>query len=517
MQGQIKNILIVGGGTAGWMTACMLSKRLDDINITLIESSDIPTVGVGEATIIQMNFFLREMGLTENDWMPSCNATYKEGIYFENFYRNGEHYWNPFQPLGVESTDYWIHKYYKENLSPDSYFDYCFSNTVRNSNNRIDLETKINQDQIRNVFYTYHLDASLFAQHLKAKVALPGGVKHIVDNVTEVNLAEDGSVSGIETGANGTLNADLYVDCSGFRSLLLGDKLGEPFIDYNDRLPNDRAIAIRMPYEDRDKEMHPYTSATALEAGWVWNIPLWHRIGTGYVYSSQYKSEDDAEFEFRQHLGEDRVKDLQAHHIKMRIGKYECPWKKNVVGIGLAGGFVEPLESTGIELAQLGAGFLSWYLKKSPTNRAISQKLYNAKMQSVYDEVSDYIQLHYVLTDREDTEYWRDQKYTEADIRTSVLHKLTRRDASFSFDETGDVFSNTAWNALLIGMRQIPVHDIFSRSRPIDPNKFAMANKAMEDNYRKAKQQAVAVSGGVKNPTHHEYLAKTVYKGIEIE
>jgi len=514
LQGQIKKILIVGGGTAGWMTASMLTKRLDDVEITLIESSDIPTVGVGEATIIQMNFFLNEMGLVENDWMPACNATYKEGIYFKNFYQKDVDYWNPFQPLGIETTDYWIHKYHKENLDPNSYFDYCFSNTVRNRNNRIDIETKINRDKIRNVFYTYHLEASLFAQHLKAKIALPGGVKHIVDDVTEVHLAEDGSVSGIETTANGTLTADLYVDCSGFRSMILGGKLDEPFDDYNDRLPNDRAIALRIPYEDRDSEMHPYTSATALDAGWVWNIPLWHRVGTGYVYSSQYKSQDDAELEFRQHLGEDRVKDLNAHHIRMRIGKFRRSWVKNVVGIGLAGGFIEPLESTGIELAQLGAGFLSWLLKKNASNRSISQHIYNAKMQSVYDEVSDYIHLHYLLSDREDTDYWRDQKYSDAEIRFNIIAKLTRREASFANNEQGDVFSNTAWNVLLIGMRQIPLAEIVSRSRQLDPKKFEMANKAMEENFRMAKKQAEI---NPKNPSHHEYLSNTVYKGLGTE
>ena len=295
--------------------------------------------------------------------------------------------------------------------------------------------------------------------------------------------------------------------------MLLNGAMKQPFIDFNDRLPNDRAIAIRMPYQDRDKEMHPYTSATALDAGWVWNIPLWHRIGTGYVYSSQYKSEDDAELEFRQHLGEDRVKDLNAHHIRMRIGKYEQTWTKNVVGIGLAGGFVEPLESTGIELAQLGAGFLSWLLKKNPSNRAISQHIYNAKMQSVYDEVSEYIRLHYILTNREDTDYWRDQKYSDTEIPFNIIAKLTRREATFSNNETGDVFSNTAWNVLLIGMRHIPLAEIFNRSRPIDPKKYAMANKAMVANLQKAKKEAAI---DPKNPTHHEYLSKTVYKGREI-
>jgi tryptophan halogenase len=257
--------------------------------------------------------------------------------------------------------------------------------------------------------------------------------------------------------------------------------------------------------------MHPFTSATALDAGWVWNIPLWHRIGTGYVYSSEYKSEEEAELELRQHLGEDRVQDLPFHHIRMKIGKYQNTWKKNVVAIGLSAGFVEPLESTGIELAQLGAGTLSLQLKNNCSNRFINQQLYNNKMQSVYDDITDFIQLHYVLTDREDTEYWRAQKYSGADIRPGVLAKLARRAISFSSDEQGELFNNEAWNSILIGMRMIPQPIAF---RKIDPGKYAAANKVMEENLRQAKRQAVGYSNGVKNPSHYEYLAETVYKNI---
>ena len=514
MYGAIKKILIVGGGTSGWMTACFMTKRLKDVEITLIESSDIPTVGVGESTIIKMNYFLREMGLVEKDWMPACNATYKEGIHFQDFYKKGTHFWHPFQTINSELTDYWIHKFFKEELSVDSYFDYCYSNTVRNQNNRIDVESKNNLDRIQNVNYTYHLDAGLFAQHLKSFIALPGGVNHIVDDVTSVSLDEDGSVSGIETAMNGTMTADLYVDCSGFKSMLLGEKLEEPYVDYNDRIPNDRAIAVRMPYQDRNREMHPYTNSTALDAGWVWNIPLWHRIGTGYVYCSKYKSSDAAELELRQHLGEDRVKDLPFHHIKMRIGRYQNTWKKNVVAIGLAAGFVEPLESTGIELAQFGAGTLTLLLKGNCSNRMVTQQLYNAKMKSIYEDITSFIQLHYVLTDREDTEYWRDQKYSGSELSTKTIERLERTANSFIYPDHSEIFGTTAWNSILIGMRMIPQPISF---RPVDPAKLTAASQAMEEGLRKAKRQAVGQSNGVKNPSHYEFLSNTVYKNIPSE
>lgn len=506
MSERISTVLIVGGGTAGWMSACILSRRCPDLDITLIESSDIPTVGVGEATIIHMTDFLKEMNLKETDWMTGCNATYKEGICFRNFYEPGKHYWHPFQSINLQATDYWLQKHYTEGCGIDSYFDYCYSNTVRNTRNRINLENKINFDEIRSINYTYHLDAGLFAQFLKQNIARPAGVRHVVDDVTEVELDETGFVDHVRTRGHGELRADLYIDCSGFRSLLLGKTLGEPFEDYLQKVPNDRAIAVRVPYEDKDAELRPYTSATALSAGWVWNIPLWHRLGTGYVFSSHYLSPEDAEAELRRHLGEERVRNLDFHHIRMRIGRFRDTWRNNVAAIGLAAGFIEPLESTGIELAQLGAEELAQYLRTRPSNAFVNRRLYNEKMRIVYNEIVDYIQLHYILTNREDTPYWRDQKYGERPLSDELLGKLARREGSFARDESGHVFSNTAWNCILIGMRRLPPKENLPAP---DPATLADASRQLEANHRRALEQAQA------GPTHREYLAEHIYAGQE--
>ena len=509
MGNEIKKIVIVGGGSAGWITATLLSTHFkDSMDISLVESSDIPTVGVGEATIIHMTQFLKEMNLGERDWMKGCNATYKEGIYFKNFYEKEKYYWHPFQVINRELTNFWIYKYHKERLKVESYFDYCYNNTVLNGNNRINLENKVNFDKIKNIGYTYHLDANLFAHFLKTHIALKNGVKHIVDDVTDVKVKENGFIEAIVTQANGDISADLFVDCTGFRSLLLGKTLEEEFLDYLDILPNDRAIAVRMPYVDKDKEMHPYTSATALDAGWVWNIPLWSRLGTGYVYSSKHKSRDEAEQEFRAHLGEERVKDLPAHHIDMRIGKYKNPWKNNVVAIGLAAGFVEPLESTGIELAQTGADFLTLYLKTRANNSLATRALYNKKMQLIYDEIVDYIELHYVLTNRDDSPYWRDLKYSERRMSDNVIGNLLKYETSFSHNASGHIFLNTAWSSILIGMRHIPtLHNLGK----IDPTKYASANNYMEESFKEARRRSVAYIDGKKNPSHYEFLQKHIY------
>ena len=508
MTDNIENVLIVGGGTAGWMTACILCKRLKHLNITLIESSDIPVVGVGEATIIHMTEFLKEMGLGEKDWMRQCNATYKESIYFENFYAKGHHYWHPFLRIHPEVSDYWVYKYRKENINPDSYFDYCYDTTVLNANNKINLENKINFHSIKKINYTYHLDAAAFGQFLKNHIALKNGVKHIVDDVLDVTLKLNGFVDHIVTRNSGNLSADLFIDCTGFSSLLLGKALQDEFDSYLEKVPNDKAIAVRMPYVDKDKEMHPFTTATALEAGWVWNIPLWSRLGTGYVYSSAYTSKDQAELELRQYLGEQRVKDLAFHHINMRIGRYKNPWTKNVVAIGLSAGFIEPLESTGIELAQGGAQLLEPYLQTSP-NSFVSRVSYNEKMKHVYDEIVDYIQLHYILTNREDTPYWRDQKYEERPLSDRLRFDLLRHESSFNQQYDARIFLNTAWSSILIGMRRIPTLQDLT---PINPAKFAEVNREMLAYYRSAKKRAADRVNGKKNPSHYEFLKNRVYK-----
>lgn len=510
MAHRIDKVLIVGGGTAGWMTASMLCRRRPQLSVTVVESPSVPKVGVGEATIIQMTEFLRDMGLGERDWMRGCNATYKEGIHFQHFLRQDIDYWHPFQNIQRELTDFWLHRYYREGLGPQQYFEHCFSNTVLNAANRVNVENKVNFDRVRQVSYSYHLDATRFGEFLKERIALPAGVAHVVDEVTEVVVGEDGFVDCVRSAGHGELRADLYVDCTGFRSLLLGQALGGEFIDYTDKLPNDRAIAVRMPYRDKEAELHPYTSATALEAGWVWNIPLWSRVGTGYVYSSAHKNRDQAEAELRRHLGEARVKDLDFHHIDMRIGRRRHPWHNNVVAVGLASGFIEPLESTGIELIQVGADFLCYYLESRDDNSAVTRVLYNKKMQIVYDEIADYIQLHFILSEREDTAYWRALKYDLHPLRDELLATLLRYESSFAQPPEGHVFLDTAWCALLMGFRQFPTR---ANLRPLDPESVPAANRFMDENLRHARESIASDSG---YPSHHQFLRKHIYADEEV-
>jgi flavin-dependent dehydrogenase len=503
---EIRRIAIVGGGTSGWMTASLLAKQLGgDVEITLVESEGVPTVGVGEATIIHMTAFLKAMGLSERDWMRACNATYKEGIRFRGFYDRDQEYWHPFQDAvdGAHVTNFWVYRHLTEGLPVESYFERCYPNTVLNAANRVNEASKVNLDAVRDVAdYTYHLEASAFHRLLRDRIALPLGVRHLVDDVIDARVGADGNVEAVVTRGHGDLTADLFVDCTGFRSLLIEGALGEEFVDCRHILPNDRAIAARMPYVDPESELHPYTSATALEAGWVWHIPLFSRIGTGYVYSSRYRSPEEAESEFRAHLGEERARDLEMHHIQMRVGHHRRAWVGNVVAIGLAMGFVEPLESTGIELSQIGAEFLLWALAIRRESSFVTRTLYNRAVLERYAEILDFLQLHYALTVREDSEYWRDLKHHDHELRDGLTEKLIRYRRGFGEPEPAPVFKETSWHTLLVGFRYLPRLADIGQPRPADLSRMSAI---MDEAHRVATQRA-ATQG-----SHRDFLRTHIY------
>jgi flavin-dependent dehydrogenase len=422
-------IAIVGGGSSGWMAAAYLSKVLSfGVDITLIESPQIGTIGVGEASFSTLHLFFETLELQEKDWMAECNASYKLAIKFVNWNAEGSHFYHPFQRLEMvqgRSIAEWWHKL-KQNSAP---FDYaCFtvpslcdaksspryldgiayddqmnySATSRCPTGRIPLdELKIQYP------YGFHFDASLLAIFL-SKYAQTRGVIQVQDEVTNVSLAENGFIQSLKTKEHGELAADLFIDCTGFRGLLINQLLQEPFISFSDFLLCDRAVAMQVPSFPEIEGIEPYTTATALSAGWVWNIPLFHRIGTGYVYSSAFLSPDAAERELRTHLGK-RAEGCNASHIQMRIGRHRRSWVKNCVAIGLSSGFVEPLESTGIFFIQHGIDQL---VRHFP-GRAFPEDnidAYNKRVGDCIDGVREFLTLHYRASSRNDTSFWRATK-----------------------------------------------------------------------------------------------------------
>jgi tryptophan 6-halogenase len=423
-----KKIVVVGGGSAGWMTAAYLKKALRGIDVTLIESANIKTVGVGEATFSTIKLFFDFLGLDESDWMPSCNATYKLAIKFKNWNKSGGHFYHPFQRYdvvdGFNMGEWWLKL--KQHEEP---FDYaCFTIPALCDHQRSPryFDGRVFDDRVQDFFtgshrerknvladhkvqypYAYHFDASLLAEYLK-DYATRLGARQVIDEVEEVRLGEDGAIDHLVTRRHGQIRGDLYVDCTGFRSLLINQALEEPFVSFSESLLCDSAVAMQVPRDIETHGINPYTTSTALSAGWVWDIPLYGRVGTGYVYSSAFQSKEDAEAEFRRHLGP-AADGVKASHIKMRIGRCRNSWVKNCVAIGLSSGFVEPLESTGIFFIQHGIEELIAHLPGDTIDEE-AVKSYNRTVAACIDGVRDFLVLHYCTTDRDDTEFWRATK-----------------------------------------------------------------------------------------------------------
>ncbi|SOD60464.1 tryptophan halogenase [Streptomyces zhaozhouensis] len=421
----VNKVVIVGGGTAGWMTASYLKAAFADrIDITLVESDRVSTIGVGEATFSDIRHFFAFLGLKESDWMPACNATYKLAVRFENWREPGHHFYHPFEQMrsvnGFPLTDWWL----KE--KPSARFDTdCFvmpsiidaGLSPRHTDGRLidqpfDEEAEemqgltMSEHQGKTQFpYAYQFEAALLAKFL-TRYSTDRGVRHIVDDVNHVELDERGWISGVRTAEHGELTGDLYIDCTGFRAMLLNKALDVPFISFQDTLPNDSAVALQVPMDMERRGILPCTTSTAQDAGWIWTIPLTGRVGTGYVYARDYLSPEEAERTLREFVGP-AAADAEANHIRMRIGRSERSWERNCVAIGLSSGFVEPLESTGIFFIHHA---IEQLVKNFPGDEwsDVHRDLYNRSVEHVMEGVREFLVLHYVAAKRNDTPYWKD-------------------------------------------------------------------------------------------------------------
>ena len=408
MSKPIESIIIVGGGTAGWMAAVYLKRAMEASNfphkITVVESPRIPTVGVGEGTLLTFRRTLQLLGIDESTWLVRCNGALKMGIKFVDWLELRHSFWFTFRSPRHDHNaliDYWFSHQDRENLGP-------FARTVgpavalceaRKSPKRIGQTSHDGE-----VPYAYHFDAALLATYLK-EVALSRGVELFSDTVVDVKRAGDGSIHRLVTDAGRSLTADLFVDCSGFRGLLINEALEEPFVPFNDFLFCDRAVAINIPTDDARNGINSNITATALRSGWVWHIPLYGRSGNGYVYSSEFASPDVAERELRQHV---RIADREfdSRHLEFRVGYTRRSFVKNCVSLGLASGFVDPLQATGIFFLEVGLGMLAKRLASGPVGPAQIDS-FNETMGFFYEEIRDFLILHYLLTRRTDSPFWR--------------------------------------------------------------------------------------------------------------
>lgn len=414
-------LVIVGGGTSGWMTATYLLAAFGDrLDITLVESAGVSPVGVGEATFSEFRHFFSYLGIPEQEWMPQCEATYKLAVRFENWRQPDHYFYHPFEPMklvrGLTLADWWLH------LGEGSRFDHdCFVVAAicdaKRSPRHLDgalfesdldiahhLQDSTLSDPSTQFTYAYHFDATLLARYL-AKRGTDQGVEHVVGTVEHVELDERGWIQHVVAGEHGNIEGDLFIDCTGFRSLLMSQALREPFVSFQAMLPNDRAVALRVP-TDGSEEIRPCTTATAMESGWIWTIPLYSRIGTGYVYASDYCSPEEAEQTLRARIGP-AADDLEANHIKMRVGRSERSWVNNCVAIGLSSAFVEPLESTGIFFIQYAVDQLVRHFPAETWDPTIVAS-FNSRVARCVDGVREFLALHYRTAGRSDTPYWKD-------------------------------------------------------------------------------------------------------------
>jgi hypothetical protein len=414
------SILIVGGGSAGWMSASTLIKKYPNSKITLVESPDVPIVGVGESTLGFIRDWTNYLGLDDKDFLKHTNGSYKLSIKFTDFYEKdagGFHYpfGDPSENDQFNYNDWQLKKIFYPDTPTSDFADNFWPGMALVNENKISMNEDGKLDNYRFDYDTaFHFDATMFGQYLKNHYCLPRGVNHVTGTVTNVLTNDDGVEKVIlEDGTE--LSADLYVDCTGFKSLLLGEALKEPFKSYKHILPNDSAWAVQVPYTDKEKELEVYTNCTAIDNGWVWNIPLWSRIGTGYVYSSDYISDEDALEQFKQHLNSDKMTvynpnrvtdDLKFKKIKFRTGIHNRTWVKNVLAIGLSAGFIEPLESNGLfSVHEFLLEFCSQVDR--PKVNQWDRDVYNASIQKIYNNFAEFVALHYALSIRDDTEYWR--------------------------------------------------------------------------------------------------------------
>jgi tryptophan halogenase len=511
--GAVKDVVIVGGGTAGWMTATYLRAAFGDrVTITLVESGRVGTIGVGEATFSTIRHFFTYLGLEEHEWMPACNATYKLGIKFENWRAPGHDFYHPFERLPVVSgftlAEWWLRSRPGVRFDRDCFMVATLCDRQRSPRSLDGTLFEAELDEVGRPYttlteqdtqfpYAYHFDAALLADYLM-KLGTRQDVRRVVDDVVDVRLDERGWIAGLRTAEHGDVAGDLFVDCTGFRGLLLNKALGEPFISFQSSLPNDRAVALRVPTDMERDGIRPFTTATAMDAGWIWTIPLYGRNGMGYVYAGDYCTPEEAERTLREFAGP-AGEGLEANHIRMRVGRSRESWVKNCVAIGLASGFVEPLESTGIFFIQHGVEQLVKHFPSATWDPQLVAH-YNQLAARCLDGVREFLTLHYHAAARADNAYWQQAKTRElSDGLVERLCLWTRKlpdaDSMYPYYHGFEPYS---YIAMLTGLGGVPL-----THRPaldlLDP---APAQREME----RVRRQAEHLAGQL--PSHHQYLAQ---------
>ena len=458
-EGRSPRCVILGGGSAGWITACLLHQAWADKGgtVTLVESPEIGIIGVGEGSTPQLKAFFDQLGIPEAEWMPPCEATYKLGIRFTGWSeRQGfGSYFHPFpSPIDLHTEPAFVRNcaMARRGIDVEAHPDRWFLAT------RLANEARAPQPGPAFPFapsYGYHFNAYKLGAFLRGW-ATARGVVHRSASVQRIEVAENGEVAALITDAGERIEGDIFVDCSGFRAVIMQGALGEPFIPFTQNLFNDRAVV--MPTSHRS-QVRPQTEAVAMRAGWRWTIPLTSRVGNGYVYSSAHISDEEAEAELRAAIG--MQDEGQARFLRMRVGRTERSWRGNCLATGLSQGFIEPLEATALHIViHTAAQFVQAY--ESGGFTAEHRDGFNRAIAARYEGIRDYIVAHYRMNQRSDTRYWSDNATNDAlsaELKAIMTAWFTHGDMGQALDEVyglGTAYNRASWHCLFAGYGAFP-------------------------------------------------------------
>ena len=451
----IQKIVVVGGGSAGWMAAAACIKNMGKTcEVHLVESDEIRTVGVGEATVPHIRTFNAQvLGLDEAEFIRNTQGTFKLAIQFRDWARKGDSYYHGFGTVGLDLGPVHFHHYWLRARAAgraSDYLDYGLQSLASERNKFLPGANDVPANSpLANVAHAYHFDASLYAKYLRGFSEKLGVVRHEGKIVQVSQRAGDGFVDAVVLESGERIEGDLFIDCSGFRGLLIEQTLKTGYEDWSHWLPCDRALAVQC---SRVGEPTPYTRATALEAGWQWRIPLQHRTGAGHVYCSRFISDDEATAALLANIDGEPL--LEPWPLRFVTGKRKRFWNKNVVAIGLAGGFMEPLESTSIHLIQMSIVRLLDMFPDRGFDPALVER-YNRAVHFDYDRIRDFIVLHYKATERDDTPFWNHCRDMPIPDTLQANLDLFRGSGRF-YRDNEEFFAMQSWIQVMLGQRLMP-------------------------------------------------------------
>lgn len=498
---KIKRVAIIGGGTAGWLAANHLGVELkhdNEIEITVIESQDIGIIGVGEGTVPYIKKSLQRFGISEAELLATCDVAFKQGIKFVDWLNPAKHgegnfYYHPFTspyPSGFDITPYMLAN--SETIDFSAVTEVIGISESMRSPKRISSPPYVGE-----VNYAYHFNAVKFGKLLAKNATEKLSIKHLIATVVGAKKNDDGSIGKLQLKDGAELEFDFYVDCSGFASLLIDHELQVPFIDKSAQILTDTALTLQIS-TDGISEIKPYTTATAHKAGWIWDIPLTQRRGTGFVYSSAHMSESEAVEQFSKYLQLD-LESLSPRKIPMKIGYREKFWCKNCVALGLAQGFVEPLEATSILLTDFSAELFARNFPRMQEDVTALSDYCNRVVSYSWERVIDFVQLHYCISDRDDSDFWRDNTHSTA-LSDTLKERLAmwkiNHPKKTDFFSRFDLFDVDNYLFVLYGMKYI------TRNIPISNYEIENSNTQL--------QQIKLLSQKLCNelPGHREWLSK---------